>query len=78
MEHRKGCIFPPVVFSPPSQFDGLVYTDGKMLPPPLVHIPNLSMETTVRYQSLLSSRRKKATVKLLANKGIAGVSGGES
>ncbi len=28
-----GCIFHPVMFSPPSSFDGLVYTDGKMLPP---------------------------------------------
>ena len=38
----QGCIFHPAIFSPHSKFDGkhskfdgVVYTHGKMLPPPL-------------------------------------------
>jgi len=29
-----GCIFPPVLFSPRQTDGGVVYMDGKMLPPP--------------------------------------------
>jgi hypothetical protein len=33
--HLDKCIFHPAMFSPLASFDGVVYTDGKMLPPPL-------------------------------------------